>query len=74
MPLTLIYLKDKNRNFRSNLLKTFAKKFDGRFSKYTGSDYILKKKNAELYHAKHFVIPKIHDPTLKKKVDSLIKL
>ena len=48
---------------------------DGTLGKYTGSDYtIVLKEDAKLHHAKPFPIPKIHELTLKKKVDRLIKI
>ena len=49
--------------------------FDGTLGKYTGSnDTIELKEDAKPYHAKPFPIPKIHEPTLKKDIDRLIKI
>ena len=49
--------------------------FDGTLGKYSGSDYTIElKEDAKPYHAKPFPIPKIHEPTLKKEVNRLIKI
>ena len=48
--------------------------FDEALGKYTSSDYTIElKNNKKPYHAKPFPIPKIHEPTLKKQVDTMIK-
>ena len=50
------------------------KMVDGTLCKYTGSDYTIElKEDTKSYYAKPFPIPKIHEPTLKKKVNRLIK-
>ena len=48
---------------------------DRTMGNYTGSNYTIElKQNAKLYHEKPFPIPKIHNPTLKKELDSFIKI
>ena len=43
--------------------------FDKTLEKYKGYDYAIElKEDAKPYHAKPFPIPKIHEPTLKKKL------
>ena len=40
---------------------------NGTLDKYTGFDCTIKSiEDARPYHAKHFPIPNIHEPTLKK--------
>ena len=49
--------------------------FDGTLGKCTSSDYTIElKEDAKPYHVKTFPFPKTHVPTLKKEVDSLIKI
>ena len=49
--------------------------FDGTLGSYTGSDYTIQlKENTSPYHAKPFPVPRIHEETLKKKVERLIKI
>ena len=49
--------------------------FDGTLGKYTRSDYTIDlQENTKSYHAKPFLIPIIHEPTLKKEVDRLIEI
>ena len=49
--------------------------FHGTLGKYTGSDYSIElKEHAKPYHVKPFPIPKIHELTLKKEVNRLIKI
>ena len=47
--------------------------FDQTLGKYTGSKNIELKEDAKPYHTKPFPIHKIHEPTLKKEVNRLIK-
>ena len=62
--------KDKHKNLYLNDLKLI-----GTLGKYTGSDYTIElKEDAKPYHAKPFPIPKIHELTLKKEVNRLIKI
>ena len=67
--MSLNYLKDKHKNSLLELLQNYDKMFDGTLGRYTGSDY-----TAKPYHAKSFLFPKVHEPTLKKKIDRLIKI
>ena len=49
--------------------------FDGTLGKYSGSQYTIEvQENSQHYHIQHFPIPKIHEPTLKREVDRLIKI
>ena len=49
--------------------------FDGVLGNYTGSKYKIElKENIKPYHAKPFPIPKVHEPTLKKEVERLVKI
>ena len=49
--------------------------FDGALGKYTSSTYKIElKENIKPYHAKPFPIPKVHEPTLKKEVERLVKI
>ena len=73
--MNLKYLKDKFKNSLLKLLKKYEKKFDGTLGKYTGSNYTIEsKEDVKPYHAKPFPNPKIHELTLKKKVNRLIKI
>ena len=48
---------------------------NGTLGKYTGSNYTIElKDDTKHYHAKPFPIPKIHELTLKKEVNRLIKI
>ena len=52
-----------------------TKKLSRTLGKYTGSyQYIELKEDAKPYHVKPFPIPKIHELTLKKEVNRLIKI
>ena len=49
--------------------------FDGTLRKYTGSDYTIElKEDAKPYHAEPFPIPKTHELSLKKEVNTLINI
>ena len=70
--MTLNYLKDKHKNYLLELLQKYEKMFDWTLGKYTGSNYTIElEEDAKPYHAKPFPIPKIHEPTLKKKLIDL---
>ena len=73
--INIDYLKDNHENLFFKLLQKYGKIFDGTLGRYTSSDYTMElKEDTKTYHAKHFRIPKIHEPTLKKEVDRLIKV
>ena len=73
--MNLNYLKDKHRNYLLELIQKCEKMFDETLRKYTGSDYTIElMEDAKPYHAKPFPIPKIHELTLKKEVNRLIKI
>ena len=67
---------DKNKQSKLlKLLKKYEPMFDGALGKYTGSTYKIElKDNIKPYHAKPFPIPKVHEPTLKKEVERLVKI
>ena len=49
--------------------------FDGTLGKYTGSDYTIElKDDTKPHHVKPFPISKIHELTLVKEVNRLIKI
>ena len=71
----LNHLKDKPKNSSLELLQKYKIIFDGTLGKYTGSNYIIElKKDAKPYHAKPFPIQTIHELTLEKEIDRLIKI
>ena len=73
--MSLNYLKDNDKDILFKLLQKYNERFDGILGKYTSSNYIIElKEDAKPYHAKHFPTPIIHEPTLKKKVNRLIKI
>ena len=49
--------------------------FDRTLGDYTGSKYKIElQDNVKPYHAKPFLIPKVHEKTLKKEVERLVKI
>ena len=71
----LIYLNAIKQNKLLQLLRKYEQMFDGTLGNYTGSKYKIElKENIAPYHAKPFPIPKIHEPTLKKEVERLVKI
>ena len=67
--MNLNYLREKHKNSLLELLQKYKSMFDGTLGKCTGSDYTLELKgDAKTYHLTLFPIPKIHEPTLKKKI------
>ena len=49
--------------------------FDGTLGTYNGSEYTIEiREGARPYHAKPFPIPRIHEETLKKEVERLVKI
>ena len=50
--------------------------FDGTLGTYTGSTYKieLQDKNVKPFHARAYPIPRVHEATLKKEVERLIKI
>ena len=73
--MNLNHLKDKHKDSLLELLQKYKKMFDGTLGKYTGSDYTIElKEDAKPYHVKPFPIPKIHELTIKKELDRLIKI
>jgi len=49
--------------------------FDGTLGTYNGSDNTIElREGVRPYHAKPFLIPRIHEETLKKQVERLVKI
>ena len=73
--MNLNYSKDIHKDSLLEWIQKYKNMFDGTLGKYTGSDYTIEmKEDAKPYHAKSFSIPKIHEPTLKWKVNRSIKI
>ena len=73
--MNLTYLKDNQRKSLLELLQKYEIMLDGTLGWYTGSYYTIElKEDAKPYHAKSFPIPKIHEQTLTKEVNRLIKI
>ena len=72
---TLKHLNKEKQNKLYLFLKRFENMFDGTLGTYTGSTYRIDlKKDAKPYHARPFPIPRIHEETLKKEVERLVKI
>ena len=49
--------------------------FDGTLGSYNGPDYKIElKEEIKPYHAKPFPIPRVHEETLKREVERLVKI
>ena len=73
--MSLNYWKDKHKNSLSELLQKYKEIFDGTLGIYIGFDYTVElHENAKPYDGEHFPILTIYEPTLKIKVDRLIKI
>ena len=73
--MNLNHLKGKHQKSLLELLQKYEKMFDGTLGKYTDSDYSIElKEDSKPYHAEPFPIPNIHERTLKKEVNRLIKI
>ena len=71
----LIYLNSIKQKKLLKLLRKYEKMFDGTLGNYTGSTYKIElKEKVAPYHAKPFPIPKVHETTLKKEVERLVKI
>ena len=68
--MNLNYLKNKHKDSLLELLQKYEIIFDGTLSKHTGSDYTIEFQE----NVKPFPIPTIHEPTIKKEVNRLIKI
>ena len=66
--LNLDYFKDKHINYLLQLLQKYEEMFDRTIGKYTSSNYTIELKE----YAKIYSFPKIHQPTIKNKIDGLI--
>ena len=57
------------------LLKKFEHLFDGTLGKWKSTPYDIQlKEGAQLFHAKSYPIPKVHEQTLRDEVDRLVKI
>ena len=71
----LDYLKNRHKDSLLKLLEKYKNMFDGNLSNYIGSDYTIElKEYSKPYHAKPFPIPTIHESTLKKEGQRLVKI
>ena len=69
------YLDKRKQNKLLTFLKKYEKMFDGTLGTYKGSEYKIElKEGIKPYHAKPFPIPRIHEETLKKEVERLVKI
>ncbi len=58
-----------------NLLQRYEDLFDGTLGEWKGTDIKLEMQHdAKPYHAKPFPVPQIHEATMRKEVDRLVKL
>ena len=72
---TLKYLNKVKQTKLYKFLKKYEAMFDGTLGNYTGSKYKIElRENVTPYHARPFPIPKIHEETLKKEVERLVKI
>ena len=71
----LNYLTKVEQKGLLNLLQKYETMFNGTLGTYKGSVYKIElKDDIKPYHAKPFPIPKVHEATLKKEVERLIKI
>ena len=71
----LDYLNKEEQKSFLKLLQKYESMFDGTLGTYKGSDYKIElKENIKPYHAKPFPIPKVHEGTLRKEVERLVKI
>ena len=71
----LTYLDKTKQDKLFSFLKKYENMFDGTLGTYTGSDYKIELKDGiKPYHAKPFPIPRIHEETLRKEVERLVKI
>ena len=71
----LNYLTKVEQKGLLKLLQKYETMFDGTLGTYKGSVYKIElKDDIKPYHAKPFPIPKVHEATLKKEVERLIKI
>ena len=72
---SLTHLNNSKRIKLLNLLKKYESMFDGTLGTYKGSEYKIElKEGIKPYHAKLFPIPRVHEDTLKKEVERLVKI
>jgi transposase InsO family protein len=72
---TLKHLNKLKQEKLNKFLQKYESMLDGTLGNYTGSDYKIElKDNVKPYHARPFPIPRIHEETLKKEVERLIKI
>ena len=71
----LTYLNKIKQDKLFSFLKKYENMFDGTLGTYTGSEYKIELKDGiKPYHAKPFPIPRIHEETLRKEVERLVKI
>ena len=71
----LKHLCKPERKSLLKLLQKYESMFDGTLGTYTGSNYKIElQEGVKPYHAKPFPIPRVHEKTLRKEVDRLVKI
>ena len=66
------HLDPQERNDLYTLLKKYESLFDGNLGTWHGKPYDIKlKPDAEPYHGKPFLVPRIHELTFKQELDRL---
>ena len=71
----LNYLNKSKQEKLLSFLRKYEDMFDGTLGNYNGSDYKIELNDGvRPYHAKPFPIPRIHEETLKKEVNRLVKI
>ena len=69
------HLSEDEKSQLHALLKKYEHLFDGTLGTWNNKPYNIKlKEGAKHYHSRPFPVPKIHESTLKVKLDRLVKL
>ena len=71
----LNYLHKIKQGKLLTFLQKYESMFDGILGSYNGPDYKIElKEGIKPYHAKPFSISRVHEETLKREVDRLVKI
>ena len=71
----LKHISKPERKSLLKLLQKYESMFDGTLGTYTGSNYKIElQEGVKPYHAKPFPIPRVHEKTLRKEADRLVKI
>ena len=69
------YQSEEEKEGLHSLLKKYESLFDGSLGTWKGEDYNIElRSDTTLYHARAFPIPRIHEQTLRHKVNRLYKI